>query len=141
MLCLSITGFDADPDRVTELLQIAPTEVARKGEVARSGRPHRSNAWWLDVNPAKLTDGGTHSAALRLLIERLRHSAERFERLREALKPESIEIYGGLYVQPGEQCGVWLDPEEMLVLSACGIGWGLDVFVDQETPKAIKKPR
>ena len=71
MLCLAITGFEADPERVTELLQIAPTYVARKGAVSRSGRPHRSNGWWLEATPAKLMDGGSHDTALNLIIERL----------------------------------------------------------------------
>ena len=139
MLCLAITGFDADPERVTELLQIAPTYVARKGAVSRSGRRHRSNGWWLQSSPAKLTDGGSHDTALNLIIERLRDSAERFERLREEIKPASVAIYGGLYKTLDEQSGVWLDPEQMRVLSACGIGWGLDIFVNDGTPEAVQK--
>jgi diadenosine tetraphosphatase ApaH/serine/threonine PP2A family protein phosphatase len=115
--------------------------VARKGTISlMSGRPHRSNCWWLESSPAKLTDGGSHDTALNLLIERLRDSAERFERLREETKPASVTIYGGLYSTLNEQCGVWLDPEQMRVLSACGIGWGLDIFVNDETPEAVQKP-
>ena len=139
MLCLAITGFDADPERVTELLQIAPTGVARKGTVSRGGREHRSNGWWLEVNSGELKDGALHDAALSILVERLGDRAERFEWLRETLKPASITIYGGLYVKPGEQSGVWLDPEQMRVLSACGIGWGLDIFVTDEPSEALHK--
>jgi len=139
MLSLAITGFDADPERVTELLQITPTHVARKGTFSRSGRPHCSNGWWLESSPAKLTDGGSHDTALNLLIERLRDSAERFERLREEIKPASVIIYSGLHPALDEQSGVWLDPEQMRVLSACGIGWGLDIFVNEETLEAVQK--
>jgi hypothetical protein len=139
MLCLAITGFDADPDRVTELLQIAPTYVARKGAVSRSGQPHGSNGWWLEATPAKLTDGGSHDTALNLIIERLGESAERFEKLREEIKPASVAIYGGLYQTLDEQSGVWLDPEQMRVLSACGIGWGLDIFVNVWPSEVVQK--
>ena len=139
MLWLAITGFDADPERVTELLQIAPTYVAHKGTVSRSGQLHRSNGWWLESSPAKLTDGGSHDTALNLIIERLRDRAERFEKLREEIKPASVRIYGGLYKSLDEQSGVWLDSEQMRVLSACGIGWGLDIFVNDGTPEALQK--
>ncbi len=45
-----------------------------------------------------------------------------------------MTIYGGLYVKPDEQCGIWLNAEQMRVLSTCGIGWGVDVFVS-DTPR------
>ncbi|HEY6518741.1 MAG TPA: DUF4279 domain-containing protein [Roseiarcus sp.] len=139
MLCLAITGFDADPERVSELLNLQPTYAARKGMASGSGRAHRSNGWWLDAHCAELTNGGTHGTALNLLIERLRDSAQRFQRLREEVKPESVTIYGGFYHTPGEQSGVWLDPDQMRVLSDCEIGWGLDIFVNEDGPERLQK--
>lgn len=129
MLCLSIMGFEADPDRVTDLLQIMPTRVARKGTASRSGRAHASNAWWLESHEAPLTDGSQHVSALGNIIHQLQGRADHFARLREELNPSTISIYGGLYLQSDEQCGVWLEPEQMCLLAACGITWGLDLFV------------
>jgi hypothetical protein len=48
-----------------------------------------------------------------------------------------MTIYGGLYVKPGEQCGVWLNNEQMKILASCGIGWGLDLFVDDQSSEPI----
>jgi hypothetical protein len=45
----------------------------------------------------------------------------------KTIRPASVSIYGGYYVSD-EQQGVWLDPDQMSVLAACGIGWGLDLF-------------
>ena len=132
MLCLAIIGFDSDPDRVTELLKIAPTEIARKGTLSRSGRLHMSNGWWFEVHADRLTDGGQHNTALNRLLSHLQDSKERFRELRETLKPTSITIYGGLYHKPGDQCGVWLDSDQMHVLASSGIGWGLDLFMNDQ---------
>ena len=68
MLCLAITGFAGDPEQVTELLQTPPTVVARKGTPSLSGRPHRSNGWWLVVHADEPIDGTRHAAALNHLI-------------------------------------------------------------------------
>jgi hypothetical protein len=87
MLCLAITDFAVDPDRVTDLLRIVPTTVARKGTHARSGRPHQSNGWWLEARNAEVLDGGSYNEALNRLIEQLSESADRFATLREVLRP------------------------------------------------------
>jgi len=132
MLCLAITGFECDPDRVTDLLKIAPTEVARRGTLSRSGRLRTFNGWWLEAHADRVTNGGQHNTALEQLLSHLREASERFRELREMVKPTSIMVYGGLYHKPDEQCGVWLDPGQMHVLASCGIGWGLDLFTDGE---------
>ena len=129
MLCLAITGFDADPDLVTELLQIEPTLVRRKGEVAGSGRAQTFNGWWREANEAPLLDGAQHDGALKVLLGHLRGREDRFAKLREQVRPESVTIYGGLHVPADQQCGIWLDPYGMGLLAACGVGWGLDLFI------------
>ena len=44
----------------------------------------------------------------------------------KTIRPASVSIYGS-YDVSDEQQGVWLDPEQMAVLAACGIRWGLDL--------------
>jgi hypothetical protein len=78
MLTLAITGFETDPDRVTEILQITPTTIGRVGDIGRSGRPAAFNGWWLEAHEERLTDGRQHSAALATIVGRLQGKEESF---------------------------------------------------------------
>lgn len=130
MLTLAITGFDVDPNRVTEILEIEPTSLGRKGEPSRSGRLRSFNGWWKDVHPEQLVNDRQHAEAIARLLDHLRGRESFFARLREEIVPRSVSIYGGLYVDADQQCGVFLDPDQMRLLADCGVGWGLDIFVD-----------
>jgi hypothetical protein len=127
MLTLTIARFDADPDVVTEILGLAPTSIARRGAARSSGRLHDFNMWHLELHPAPLADGREHANAIATLIGQLKGRESLFAELAKTVRPASMSIYGGYYVS-GEQQGVWLDPDQMGVLAACGIGWGLDLF-------------
>ena len=127
MLTLTISRFEADPDAVTDLLGLSPTSVARRGESRPSGRMHEFNMWHLELHAAPLVDGGEHANAIVKLIGQIRGRELLFAELARTVRPASISIYGGFYVSD-EQQGVWLDPDQMAVLAACGIGWGLDLF-------------
>lgn len=129
MLCFSITGFEPDPDLVTETLGITPTLVRRRGIAGQSKRPSTFNGWWLDAHEDRLVDGAQHSSALNHILGQLRGRIERFATLRDLIKPQSMTIYGGIYVPADEQCGIWLDSGQMQLLASCGIGWGVDLFV------------
>jgi hypothetical protein len=132
MLQLSITGFDADPDDVTRILGLMPTSVGRRGDPRASGRPRDFNGWWLELHAPPLGDGAAHHSAIEALVAQLQGKEARFAELRERVHPKSIDIYGGIY-HGDEQCGVWLEPAQMAVLAGCGIGWGLDIFLDTRT--------
>jgi hypothetical protein len=127
MLTLTIARFDADPEAVTEILGLTPTSVARRGEPRRSGRLHDFNSWHLELHAAPIVDGREHADAIATLISQLKGREHLFAELAKTIKPASISIYGGFYVSD-EQQGVWLDPDQMAVLAACGIDWGLDLF-------------
>ena len=128
MLTLTIARFDVDPDAVTNLLGLAPTSVGRRGELRPSGRRlHDFNMWHLEFHAAPLVDGREHANAIATLIGQLKGREHLFAELAKTVRPESVPIYGGFYVSD-EQQGVWLDPDQMAVLAACGIGWGLDLF-------------
>ena len=131
MLTLAITGFDADPDLITETLGFEPTSVGRKGEPSQSGKPRTFNGWWHDVEPERLIDAGQHADAMIRMLAQLHGREDRFARLRDVVGPEIVTIYGGLYVPVDRQCGVSLEPDQMQLLAACGIGWGLDLFADR----------
>ena len=124
---LTIARFDADPNVVTNILGLAPTSVARRGEPRPSGRLHDCNMWHLELHAAPLVDGREHANAVGRLIDQLKGREHLFAELAKTIRPASISIYGGFYVSD-EQQGVWLDPDQMAVLAACGIGWGLDLF-------------
>lgn len=127
MLALTIARFDAHPDAVTDILGLVPTSIARRGEPRPSGRPHDFNMWRLELHAAPLIDGGEHTNAVGTLIDQLKGREHLFVELARTIRPASISIYGGFYVSDQQQ-GVWLDPDQMSVLAACGIGWGLDLF-------------
>jgi len=127
MLTLTIARFDADPDAVSGLLGLTPTSVARRGEPRPSGRLHDFNVWHLELHAAPLIDGREHANAIDALVGHLKGREHLFAELANTIRPASISIYGGFYVSD-EQQGVWLDPDQMVVLAACGIRWGLDLF-------------
>ena len=127
MLALIIARFEVDPDRITDLLGLTPTSVARRGEPRPSGRLHDFNMWELELHAAPLVDGRQHANAVATLIDQLRGREHLFAELAETIRPATISLYGGFYVSD-EQQGIWLDPDQMAVLAACGIGWGLDLF-------------
>lgn len=128
MLTLAITGFDADPDLVTETVGFEPTSIGRKGEQSPSGRPRAFNGWWFEADGQRLLGGKQHDDALALILARLKGREDHFARLRGLIQPKQVTVYGGLYVSPNDQCGVWLEPDQMQLLAACGVGWGLDLF-------------
>ncbi len=81
----------------------------------------------LELHAAPLIDGREHANAIDSLMDQLKGRGHLFAELAKTIRPASISIYGGFYVSD-EQQGVWLDPDQMAVLAACGIGWGLDLF-------------
>jgi hypothetical protein len=133
MLTLAITGFEADPTTISEILGIQPTALAHRGVVSLPSRkPKTFNGWFHDAHPAQLSNGADHDTALEIIIDRLRGREERFARLRQEVRPESVGIYAGFHFRTGEQAGVWLDASQMRVLADCEIEWGLDLFVRPE---------
>ena len=129
MFALTISDFDVDPGKVTEILDLQPTFVARKGELSpKRGRSYGGNRWNLDVHPARLFSGNEHEAGVAAILALLRGREQQFARLRQVVRPKSVTLYGGLYINESEQCGIWLDPAQMRVLLDCEVGWGLDIF-------------
>jgi len=127
MLTLTIARFDADPDAITDILDLTPTSVSRRGHPRSSGRLYDCNAWHLELQVAPIIDGLQHESAIAALIDQLKGREQRFAEMAKTIRPASVSIYGGYYVSD-EQQGVWLEPGQMSVLSACGIGWSLDLL-------------
>ena len=129
MFALTINRFDADPDKVSDILDLQPTFVARKGEVSpQSGRPYGGNLWQLDAHPDRLFGADEHEAGLAAIVALLRGREQQFARMRQVVRPEKVTLYGGLYVNENEQCGVSLDQAQMCGLTDCGVSWGMDIF-------------
>lgn len=128
MLTLAITGFDAKPQVVSDAIGLEPTSTAVKGQLGQSGRPSKLNGWWLDVHPDCLNDGASHEQGVSRIIDLLRGKEDAFRRLIADVKPRSITLYGVIYFNTDAQCGLWLNPADMAVMAACGVGWGVDLF-------------
>lgn len=126
MLTLTIARFDADPNAITDILGLTPTSVARRGEPRPSGRLYDFNMWKVELYATPLVDGREHANAIDWLIDRLKGREHLFEEMAKTIRPASISIYGEFYVSDKQQ-GVWLKPDQMTVLAACGISWGLDL--------------
>jgi hypothetical protein len=128
MLRLMVVGFECDPHRIGEILGLTPTVISRAGEISpNSGGRYRVSAWHIVID-RELRGGGDHDDALNELLGMVNGRTERFERLRNEVRPEKVTISGGFYLDPALQGGVWLDPPQMKTLSDCGIGWGLDFY-------------
>ncbi len=63
-------GFAEDPDAISDLLRLTPSEVARKGEANRKGLPVQSNKWEIESPaPRNTPDFEGHLDALLTLLE------------------------------------------------------------------------
>lgn len=128
MLTLAITRFQADPQLVTDTIGLEPTSVGRTGETTPGGRLRNFNGWWHEVEAQRLVDGAQHDAALNRILALLSGREGHFAKLRALVRRNEVTIYGGLDVPTDAQRGIWLDPDQMQLLAACGVGWGLDLF-------------
>jgi hypothetical protein len=115
MLFLSIAGFDFDPDVVTEILDIAPSWIARKGEVLRDGQLRQTNQWRREACSNTMASGADHEDALGIVTSLLLGREAAFAELRKRVDPRSVEIWGTLDVD-AYQSKVWLDPSSMKLL-------------------------
>jgi hypothetical protein len=67
----TVLSETTDPDVVTQLLGIAPSEVWRKGELLRSGRVRKHHGWFINVGTLDNTElDQTGTRALRELLDR-----------------------------------------------------------------------
>lgn len=130
MLSLIVMGFDAEPEVVTDILQLEPTSVRRKGDLGRTGKPSRFSGWHFDVHPGRLKNGQQHEDALARLMARLRDREVHFARLHSEVRPNDVGIYGGMYIPANGQCGIWLMPDHMMTLARCGVAWDMHLSVD-----------
>ena len=81
MFTLMITGFDADPQNVTDLIGLKPSSTAIKSEMSASGHIHKANGWWLEAHPDRLKDGVDHAEGISVIVNQLRGREAAFERL------------------------------------------------------------
>lgn len=127
MLGLFINGFEVDPSRITEILGVEPTYTSRAGEPSRTGRPHRKSQWRLSVDD-QMDTYEDHERFLDILLSRIAGRGARFATMRELVRPESVHISGGLYVDLELQNAIGLTVEQMATLVECGIEWGVDIY-------------
>ena len=81
------------------------------------GGPRPFNGWWFEAHAPQLRSGGDHWRGIAAIKEVLRGREDRFRTVAEIYRPDRMTIYGGLHHDPNEPCGVWLDPEDMALIS------------------------
>ena len=137
MFTLMITGFDADPQIVTDLIGLEPSSTVVKGEMGTSGHKHKFNGWWLEAHPDRLKNGVDHAESVSAIINQLRGREAAFQQLKKDLQPGQITLYGAVYFNPDGQCGLWLDASDMGVLAACAVDWGIDLFAEDQSASTL----
>jgi hypothetical protein len=60
-----LTNFECDPDKISEILEIQPTEICRKGElIGKTILRHKQNSWELKVQISNSDDLDEHITEL-----------------------------------------------------------------------------
>ena len=125
---LVVLSSDTEPATVSEILTIAPTEVARKGAARPSGRVRERHKWSLDVGTlANTEDDQTGSGALRELLIRASGAVGRVQDL-----PDDCDIH--LWWSAGSdssQGGFVLPVELVNQISALGVDVYVTVYLDE----------
>lgn len=118
-----------DPDVVTELLGIVPTEIVRRGTVLRSGRVREHHHWDVAVDFVYNDENDqTGTGALRQLLERLRPAEGRVAEL-----PADCEarIWWSAY-SDSVQGGFVLKSELTARIAALGVDLFATAYLDEE---------
>ena len=77
---LVVTSTETEPEAVSQLLAMEPSEVRRKGTALRSGRIHDHHVWSIDVGTlANTDDDQTGTRVLRELLDRSRPATRRIQ--------------------------------------------------------------
>lgn len=128
MLSLVITGFEAEPSRITEILALQPTHTHRQGEISeRTGRAYEKSEWCLAIDK-RITDYEDHSHLMDSLIATLSSRSAHFKAMRSEIFPDDVTVYGGYYYDADGQNGIGLTVFQMSVLADCQVAWGVDLF-------------
>ncbi|WP_394553113.1 DUF4279 domain-containing protein [Agromyces sp. MMS24-JH15] len=79
---LSVRSSETEPDVVSRLLNLEPTDITYKGTVRRSGRTVEHHVWHLDTDElANTSDDRAGTRALRALLELTRPAIGRVAKL------------------------------------------------------------
>ena len=120
---LRIFGDALDPDEITNLLGIAPTGCARKGDTHHiaSGREvvARSGSWLLNAGAP-----GNLNTQIEALLTKLPNDPAIWRELSEHYE---CDVFCGLFMQDGNE-GTELSPQVMAMLGLRGLRLDLDLY-------------
>jgi hypothetical protein len=124
---LRIFSDDVRPEEISSLLQVAPTESFRKGDVHAQGRLQRKANAWFYSSKEQLNSKDTRRH-IDAILSALDGKTEAIEKLHKLGCKIDITSY---WMSTG-QGGPWLMPEQMLKLGALGISVWWDVYFANE---------
>lgn len=118
------------PERITDLLGVAPTSVEHTGDVRRMGSVAREHRWTLEADERPNPDDDeSGSAALTELLDRLQVAGP----LRDVL-PEDCSAGIQWWASSDSSQGGFVLPAQLLArLGTLGVGvWGTVYFHDED---------
>lgn len=122
---LRITGDDLDPDEVTRMLNCAPSEASRKGELRlnRGRRPvnARSGIWLLK---SPLESSQPLESHIGAILDQLAEDSDVWKSLRDRF---DMDIDIGLFLGNDNE-EFWLSPDIVKLLGDRGIGVDVDIY-------------
>ena len=119
---LAVYGADLDPEHVTQLLGVEPTESFHRGfQKGPRSPPLPHGAWFLQVRGEAPNGPGVQ---LGKLMMRLPNSPEVWAELRSAYR---VQFRVGIHME-GWNRGFELNPDVIARVAATGIGMTFDIY-------------
>jgi hypothetical protein len=117
----TLTGFDSDPEEITKILEILPTETCRVGDlIGKSILRRKENAWVLKSQLEKTADLESH---IKDVLARLQPS---WQKLIEICSQYYAEISCVIYSTEAQGEAIHLDKE----IIKCAFELNAEIDVD-----------
>lgn len=118
---LRFFGEDLQPEEVTRLLGVAPTQSQLKGDVSPSGHVRPVGGWWLRVEEREPGDLEDQIVAL---FSELTDDPQVWADLNARYRGD---VFCGLFMDTTNE-GLELKPETLLMIGQRGLRLGLDIY-------------
>lgn len=120
---LRILGDELDPEEITELLKVSPTECCKKGDVIAGKYKRRTGCWSLESH---LPDDIDVEDKVMHLLSQVTNDESTWKLLNSKYQ---IDLFCGLFLETDNR-GIELSVETIRKLSSLGIKIGFDIYFD-----------
>jgi hypothetical protein len=125
-----LTDFECEPDQISEVLGIQPTEICKKGElISKGSRRHKQNAWELKIQIPDSEDLDEHIAEL------LNRLSQVWEKVINLNKLYYAEISCVVYSYEAQGPGLHLDKKTLKQIAELNAEIDLDYYSLYEPPE------